>query len=473
MTPKLFYKEKTSVSLNSILISNEYLKTNSKRIPSIIKFLNHILAWNVKDNGSSSITHNKWYDRFGGDYTLIKNALENLDLLECDYIWRSKYTNSAMDLGKCYNYQLTSKCHLALADTNKEYFYLLQTDKRAILRNQNNISKRGYNKLAYAEPCMQSIKSTIDNIVFPQEEIERITSKMTPEKYAYTWSLLVNIERRDYKELKHNEKDNRIPNPYTQLPAEIKSIITINGWRQQRVLDIRSCYASLWAEYIFPLSNQSKELQAERIKYNNVFLIKENNPKTYLSKLLDIAKDDIKDVLIQYFNGKRISKDKSNPFYKFNQWIKTEFPTLYSIWIKTDISQTGNNIGKNFETKLMLDASIYNKAKELDIILGYENDGFSLYAEDDSNCQELLEYIEQRSIELLGIKLIFIDKAKKEETLDIQELAEENNNRMFKETKEKWLSVCRNTFKKGAKPDWDHFAKQKQNFQRIKQLSNN
>jgi hypothetical protein len=106
--------------------------------------------------------------------------------------------------------------------------------------------------------------------------------------------------------------------------------------------------------------------------------------------------------MIKYFNGK--------PFVKFSQYLQAEFPNLYSAWQKTDIKQTGNQIGKHFETKLMLDKSIYSRAEELGIIVGYEYDGMSFYAEDASQCQTLLEFIEQRSVALLGIKLVFVDK---------------------------------------------------------------
>ena len=60
--------------------------------------------------------------------------------------------------------------------------------------------------------------------------------------------------------------------------------------------------------------------------------------------------------------------------------LSREFPSLYALWLTTNLKQTGNNIGKHFETKLMLDQSIYNKATELGIVIGYEYDGMSFYA---------------------------------------------------------------------------------------------
>jgi len=143
---------------------------------------------------------------------------------------------------------------------------------------------------------------------------------------------------------------------------------------------------------------------------------------------------------------------------KFSQYLQAEFPNLYSAWQKTDIKQTGNQIGKHFETKLMLDKSIYSRAEELGIIVGYEYDGMSFYAEDASQCQTLLEFIEQRSVALLGIKLVFIDKSN---VLSITDMAEANNRSLLEEIHASWLQTCRKTFSKNATPDWKKFRNQR------------
>jgi len=78
--------------------------------------------------------------------------------------------------------------------------------------------------------------------------------------------------------------------------------------------------------------------------------------------------------------------------------------------VRAIIRQTGNQIGKRFETKLMLDQSIYNKARELGIVIGYEYDGMSLYAKDNEACEELLTFIQHKGSELLGINLVFVRK---------------------------------------------------------------
>jgi hypothetical protein len=293
---------------------------------------------------------------------------------------------------------------------------------------------------------------------------------MPVDKEAYCYSLLIDIIKKDYAELHHNVKDNRIWNPYTQLPPEIKSIIKINGLDYQYTIDIRSCYPSLFGEYVIKriyysiptpipahIAYGNLDILMELKKYNDLFLNPDVNIKSHLSTLLDINKSEIKEVLIKYYNGHRVGKNINNPYNKYDAWLKSEFPLMYSLWKTTDIKQTGNNIGKYFETKLMLDQSIYNKAKDLGIIIGYEYDGMSFYSKDDSKCDILLDYIKSKSIELLGIQLVFVVK---HNTWDIASMAQENNNRIEEIKHKEWIKTCKHTFsnlKRGIKVNWDIF----------------
>jgi hypothetical protein len=400
---QLFYKERTSVSLNNILLSNPYFAEHWKLIPLVIKFLNQLLRWNHADNGFSSITYRRFEARFHGEAIPVRDALESLGLLMVIRTWRKKGTNDKDDTGKCYDYYLTPKCQRALADANRQYLYLLLTDKPTKRRNQKQISKRGHK---IHGDVRDILKATVDGITIDLNQVEKVVAKMPDGKAAFVWSLLVNIVRKDYSELAYNVKDGRVCTPYAQLPAEIRAIVKINDLIYQKTIDIRSCYPSLWAEYVITLCHDDPKSQAERARWNNLFLNPDLDPKAVVAKSIGVSRDAIKEVMIQYFNG----KIRGKAFKAFDGWISHEFPNLYTAWKKTDIKQTGNNIGKYFETRLTLNKSIYEKAKELGVIIGYEYDGFSFFAKDDSNCDALLTYIEQRSVELLGVKLVFVDK---------------------------------------------------------------
>ena len=117
-----------------------------------------------------------------------------------------------------------------------------------------------------------------------------------------------------------------------------------------------------------------------------------------------------------YINGKGFSKGKDG-FYTFshkrgnhkrlNDWIKREFPVIYKEWLKTDIKQTGVNISKDFETRVIQDPRIYRKAKELGYVLGNENDGFGIFSNNrnETDFASFLEFVEGLSLEILGSNL--------------------------------------------------------------------
>jgi len=280
---RLFYKEKTSVSLNDRLLSHHYFKAHSKSIPTVIKMLNRILRWNTKDQGKSSITYHKFENMFQADHPIIISALEELDLMTVTRTWRKRLTCGRNDTGKCYDYQLTPLAHRELADTNKEYLYKLLTDKSAKRKNQKAISERGYNDTIYGD-VRDHLKAAIDGMSIDLEAVENAVSTMPEAKRAFVWSLLVSIIKKDYSDLKPNEKDGRIWNLYTQLPAEIKRLIKIKGLSYQHTMDIRSCYPSLWAEYVYSIAPDKEVIASERAKWNALFLNADIDPKTTIAK---------------------------------------------------------------------------------------------------------------------------------------------------------------------------------------------
>lgn len=412
---KLYYHEKTPVSLNAVLLTDPYFAKHWKIIPTVVKVLNQILKWNQVDEskgGQSDITWKWFIDRFDADYTTVIHSLESLELLGVERAGRGQKGL------KCFAYRLTEKCLPLLADSNREYLYRLLTDKTTKRKLQKSISKRGYRKKVYGD-VRDEIKATIDGITFKQEEINSLCESYPPETTAFVRLVISEIVEKTYGDLQHSEADNRVSNPYTLLPAEVKSLIEVNGLRYITTFDIRSAYPSMWAHWIQHLNPENSEIAAEKAAYEKIFLNPAVDPKQHLSEALGISRSEIKDVMISYFNGKGfrnnvfVQKGSKNPFVKFNSWLKSNFPKLYTLWSQTEIKQTGNQIGKNFETKLMLDESIFQKARSLGLVIGYENDGFSVYgniAKDNPCVRELLDFVSEQSVRLLGIKLVIVPK---------------------------------------------------------------
>jgi len=448
MNAKLYYKEATPHALNELLLQSSHISANPKLVPSIVWMLNRINAWNEKDNGKSRIHWKRFGNLWGKDYPKVLYALECLSLLKVTRLKLEYHRNNH----KCYSYEVTKTAKAALRDTNKEYLYKLLTDPKQRRKTTKSISKRGYNKQHFGD-VRDFLKATVDGISFNIGDIDKACDCMDDGKAAFTYSLLISIVKKDYDALDFNAKDGRVWTPYAQLPPEIKAIIKVNGLSLQQVMDIRSCYPSLWAKYVWEkICNCAPAVAEEVERYNKLFLVRENDPKQYLANLLGIDRNAIKEVLIKYFNGHRVSKKERDPFYKFDQYLQATFPLLYATWQQSDIKQTGNNIGKYFETRLMLDGSIYEKAKLLGIVIGYEYDGMSFYSKDKSNCQALISFIEAKSVELLGIKLVFVDKTK----FDVSSILKEKIEATIIAEEKQWNNYRKGFFSKyNPSKDWD------------------
>ncbi|MHC1769092.1 MAG: hypothetical protein AB9869_33220 [Verrucomicrobiia bacterium] len=382
----------------------------------MFKTLNSILYFNQRDQerrgGKSEISWKFFYNRFGVDYPRIIDALERLGLLQVLRVGRG------LKGLPCYAYVLTEKCHDLLSDSNREYLHKLLTDKPTKRRLQKRISKRGYWKKDYGD-VRDEIKTTIDGITVQQPELDALCDCYPSERAAFTYSVLIQIVERKYDELSFNQADGRVPNPYTELPARVKRLIQIDGLPYITTADIRSAYPSMWAHYLWSTHPAIPGLLGEKAAWEEIFLHPSLKPKEHLAKLLGIRESEMKEVMITYFNGRGFRKNTfarkrpSDPYVKFDSWVRSIFPNLYALWTKTDIRQTGNQIGRNFETKLMLDSSIFKKARSLGLRIGYENDGFSIFGtvpKDHPSITALLDFVTERSVRLLGMRLVFAHK---------------------------------------------------------------
>ncbi len=400
-----YYKEQTPCGLNTILISNPFLKENFKCIPSVINLLRIIGFWNNMDKDKdnwSSITSNYFKNRFGNLYTQIIHSLVELELLKVSYYCRKKHTYGKDDNGECFSYKITDKCYSLLSQNETEYLYRLFTDPKEIRKNQKRISRSGFNKVIY-DDIRNDIKQMLDGIDLDFNELLDTLTTLTNGKRFTALYCIRNIKEKRYTELKHNTSDNRIATPYTALPKEIRHLLTVNGKKPVITIDVRSCHPSLFAKYISELFPTDETLNAEVEKWNGIFL-SQNDPKTYLSNLLNIPRTEIKEIMLEYFNGQWL---KNKHFRKFNYWLSSNFPQLYKRWKTTNIKQTGVNLSKKYETKIMLDPLLFKQCKVLGFTIGQEYDGFTLFGDNSKNVDEVISFLKQRTNELLDMDLIY------------------------------------------------------------------
>lgn len=423
--------------MSELLLKHPYFQKNPKKMQYAVRTLNKMLF--IIDNQDSKSNKNNKYDkipdgyasfgyrfftnRIGDHYAECRDALISLQIINCDWSWREQYLHGLDDTGKCYYYTITQIGLDALANENKRNLFNLLHDKTEKRKNQKRISKRKHNHKQYND-IRDEIKATNDNIMFDYHEVTSLLDVFPAKKRAMSYHLLVDIVKKDYSDLNVNDSDGRIYNPYTQLPHELKPLLKINNVKYNSTIDIRGCHVSLFSELIMAMVEENIQhtlthidsgkldislLQDEHKAYNKFFL-SEVDGRDKLAIELGISKTDLKNIINAYINGQGFTKNKTfigKRGLAYHNWFKSNFPEHYKAWMMTKLEDTGCNISKLFETKVILHPDIYNKANQLGIYVGYENDGFSIFSNYEDNVPEFLSFVESLSYQLLGIQLVF------------------------------------------------------------------
>lgn len=435
---KNFYKEKTPIALNNILIDRN---VNPKSIPNLINFLERIAAWNFEDKGPSSIFSGGIKERFGKEYKKYINILEQSGLVIINHSYYHHPIDKSISWNKTYT--VPNNVLSILSDSKQAYVMKRLKQQKNRLYNpmlqeklayiQNTTSAKNSN-IPTEDVMINRIDSTIKNSIIDRKKLKNVLKKYPLSKCFHNLYLLVSIIEGTYN-IKRNESDGRISNPLTNISKEVKEVITVSGKSLCCILDIRACHPSLFAQYIKSIFTEV-DFEGEVEKYNAIFLSKERNPRIYLAQALKIKKDRIKDISIKYFNGIDFWNNKD--YIKYDIWMKDCFPIMYRHWKSTDISRTGCNISKYFETVLILNQNIYSYADTLGLELVYENDGFGLYG-DYRKVDSFLQYLIIESKNKTGVELVFTnkylssdDKVSKEEMLVQQNPVRTENTKQMK-----------------------------------------
>ena len=444
----LRYHIATPSAANKLIIEKSPLfNENWQTIPTILS--------SIVDINNISISQNKeWvdmpYEYFKDKFQSIKNItvkqildeLIRLGILErnLDCVFYYNAIGKLKGLkGQCSKFRLTALGIKIALDDVKEYYFKTRFDKKTIQKVKKSKRDRKVNEKVYDNPVLQYQNDLLDNIEFDYDKIDDILDKETNDaKKCFIYRLIIQVTTHTFKDLKFNEKDGRMWNVYTALPLSIKECIKINGLSTVAIFDMANSYLSCLGEYSFKTYyGKGREIHTlydgvnppaaylkEKTKWNNIFLNPNVDAKDYIGRnwLHSSDKEEIKKIMIRYINGYAFQENKKtgvwsprklgkNSLYTlFGECFEREFPLMYKNWRNSKLDETGPNIGKMYESILMLDPSLYNKADELGVVLAYEYDGCSIFAKDTTKISEFLSYLESRSLELLGFQVIFKNK---------------------------------------------------------------
>ena len=246
------------------------------------------------------------------------------------------------------------------------------------------------------------------------------------------------------------------------MKSNFRPAFTLRGKKFLRNIDIRSCYPSFWAKYIYDiiklseylslnpelekaLKDNNKELISEltnnsiypySIYYNNMYLLfSPNTPPMgiqYLGEnvtkfeeevrnwnlfwnhpIIDPKQQIITDLGIKC-SRKQIKKCINSAINgspnKVFPWIEENFPVLFSIWQKVKPEETGFKISKLYESQIILDPELFHLADSLGLEILTLHDGIGVFGSEtdpelDSKAAKLRDCIQDRSLRLFGLKV--------------------------------------------------------------------
>jgi hypothetical protein len=474
-----FTNIKISISLNNILAQEPLFQGQKslKAISNCLYLLNLIsIRSEMNEDDWAAISSEKLKNIFRGSKLKYKEVLSVLERLKILAPPRRGFYNRATKQGWVSRFKLTPFGLDLLLDANREYLRKLHSDpelrkrletnrrvKKCRLpanedlitfRTTNNILDLRKNKEIY-DVILESFLNELKN-----DKISSPERKKRREIRAYY--SIISIETGEFEEIKICNTDGRLYHPFVMMNSDFRPAFTLRGKKFLRNIDIRSCYPTFWAKYLYDiiklseylslnpelekvLKNNNEELISEltnksiypnSIYYNNIYkLITPTIPPQgihYLGEnvtsfeeevkkwntlwthpLIDPKQQIITDLGIKCSRKqikKCINSSINNSQNKAFEWIKENFPVLFSIWQKFNPEGTGPRISKLYESKIIVDLELFHLAQSLGLEILTLHDGIGVFGSEtdpelDSKAAKLRDCIQERSLRLFGLKI--------------------------------------------------------------------
>jgi len=143
------------------------------------------------------------------------------------------------------------------------------------------------------------------------------------------------------------------------------------------------------------------------------------------------TREAAKAALNQTINGSRQYK-------RFVALFKKQFPLLHGVWARTDMATVGNEISNFYETELMQDMALYEKAERLGLHLTYEYDGCGVMCREDdtevlAKIQQLVAHVQACSERKWGVRPVIVVKSATDEARPARKKRKQRRPRNFRE----------------------------------------
>jgi hypothetical protein len=421
------------------LNSHPAFQLNWKAISPAFYFLQRIATLNDMNNGKAVEFYSvniqnifrPYCPQSDGDFAYKKylNALESLELLT---IGNSYIVGNDDIEGVCKTYLVTTEGVDLLSAANVEYLKALHTDQKVIRKTQQSISKRAAMHSTYSDYVLNYIADGLNHFNYDYDKAMSVVSGSgwSPLTQQSAEQSLISFKTKDFGNLQYNKTDGRVFNEFVSMKSDLRQAFKYKKMTRMAVIDIRACHPTFFSTYILeyvllnnnfstlpilphyvmdkgdrnqlnpliinkpspksliinepshnPLIineeyNYNKStLEMEHEKWLNLFTNPLIDPRDVIGSEIDRTKAEVKEALSQTLNG-------SKKYKKVLDWLEKTFPCLYAIWQTTDIKQTGCNISRLYESKVMLHPEIYKQTEAQGLKIAYEYDGISVFSDD-------------------------------------------------------------------------------------------
>jgi hypothetical protein len=163
---------------------------------------------------------------------------------------------------------------------------------------------------------------------------------------------------------------------------------------------------------------------AEVDRWNGLWCNPTVDPRDVIAADLNTSKENVKSLLNTAINDGRNTN-------RLHLWIKANFPRLHTAWQNLGINQTGVNISRLYESRLIRDNEFQAFINRMDgVKVMDEHDGLSVFSSPDdteieSKIESIRAYIAQSCFDKFGIKPVIktervsIDHLKSSRTADL------------------------------------------------------
>ena len=424
-----FLNVKVGVEFYDALMSRPSFQRNWKAVSPAFYLVSRIAELNARNHGFPvefwSGTIAKTFQPYtSGAYAPFVADLETLKILaidhDYDYDGKRNGKVKAGEKGSCKKYKVTDYGCRLVHSANMAYLKALRDDPAVRRLNQKSISKRKVMSKTYKDAVLAYVDDGLRNLSFDLDAAERAFAKSTWShvQKAHVSRMLRCIREKKFNDLEFNAEDGRIHHEEVRLKSGARFLLNYKGIPYKAALDIRCCHPTFFSLYLVshPLSlhyvphkGDKSALEREHEKWVRLFCDPDTDPKEVVRKACRFADvDTAKEAMNQTLNGSKL-------FPKYLAWLKREFPTLFEIWQKTDVKDTGNAIARTFERELILHQGLYDLADGLGIKIMPEHDGVGVFSNDDaaelqSKLDALRSYLESLSTKRFGVHIVVKSK---------------------------------------------------------------